>query len=509
LVSEGKEKSVKNITLPDPDSINVEAVIIKIDPDDHQHITIRKPTIRNFKLRMPDQKIPGDYISVLCDLKINGDVDLGDGNFKDMTIAAPFDSFVFSLQDNIPVEISRLQLEYKDTSTKPEKSESEKPLTADQESLLKLEEQKIAAENKLSHTPQTIGSKKEPMPNPEYDKALNALIAAQKAYDDQKAKIVGAAKAEAKASMTKKYLDAVTGSAEAKLTIYNHSFTLNMETFNDEKYIEISDTLVNDLKPVFREAISSTVNAPFWKSKEIKELANRLLHWYVTLAAPSASGYLQALADGYGVGSVLMIFDEASLYSGITTNDANMFGINIKLNSSWLAEKLDKDRYTVLAICEKDYRHSAKDNFYSLYGIIENFGYVKPALVSTGDVQDAKKLKELLAGTQNVNDLSLKEAGLELLSFIVYSFGKEIDNIKKSILNNIQGVSVNADISLKPQEVLDVLLKEKKAGSFTFDKGKKSIDDVHVKGDYTKGGDPLVSGDIGGGKSGTDNIIIP
>jgi hypothetical protein len=511
LVSEGKEKSVKNITLPDPDSIKVEAVIIKIDPDGQKTITLRKPTVRNFKLRMPDQTNYGDYISILCDLTVGGDVEMGDGNFASMKLAPPYDAFIVNVQDDVPVQIGNLHLEYKDSSASKAGPPAPPPaLSPDQQELLRLEEVKDAALDKLSNTKPEIGSKKDPYPNPEYPKVKQAYDDAQKAYDAQKAKIISGAKAVAKGSMTKKYFDAVTGTAEAKLTVYNHEFTLNVETYNDEKYVQISNALVNDLKPVIGDAIASTVNAPFWKSKEIKELANELRHWYVTAVAPSASGYIEAIANGSGVGVVSLVVGDSSIYPGAIANDPSMFGINIKLNNvSWLAEKLDKDVYPVLTLCEKSYKHPVKDDYYNLYGIVEYLGYVNPQLVSTGGLQDAKKLKELLAGTQNVSDLGLKEAGLELLDFIVYSFGKELDNIKRSVLNNIQGVSVNADISLKPQEVLNELMKEKKAGTLTFDKGKKSIDDIHIKGDYKRDRMPQISGDIGGGKAGTDNIVIP
>ncbi len=512
LISEGGKdgKSVKNITLPDPKLIEVEAVIIKIDPDEHKKITIRKPTVRNFKLRMPSQEIKGDYTSILCDLKINGDVDLGDGNFKDITFAAPYNAFVFAVQDDVPVEISNLRFEYKDTSKEPDKTEAPKPLTADQELLLKLEETKIAAADKLEHTPQTIGSKKEPMPNPEYDKASTAYQEALKAYEDQKAKIIGAAKAGAKASRTKKYLDAVEGTVEAKMVVYDSVFTLNVETYKSDKYVEVSQKLVNDLKPVIRSIISSTVNASFWNSKEIIALAKNLQHWYVTLLAPSARGYVDAIANGNGVGSVLVVFDDADLYTGIDPKDSSMFGINININSSWLANVAGKDIIQVLPLCEKSYKHPGKDDYYNLYGIIEYLQFVKPSLVSVGARQEAEMLKKVLSGAQKIEDLGLADTGTTLLNYLVYSFDLEMKNIRQSILENIHGIGVTADVTLKPEQVINELLKEKKAGSIDFDKGKKSIDDVHIDGVYVNDdGKKQTIGSVGAGKDGKENIIIP
>ena len=52
-------------------------------------------------------------------------------------------------------------------------------------------------------------------------------------------------------------------------------------------------------------------------------------------------------------------------------------------------------------------------------------------------------------------------------------------------------------------------MKEKKKGSFTFDKGKQSIDDVHISGKYKQGSDPEATGSVGAGPKGKDNIIIP
>ena len=100
--------------------------------------------------------------------------------------------------------------------------------------------------------------------------------------------------------------------------------------------------------------------------------------------------------------------------------------------------------------------------------------YVSPALVTNSGVLDTARLKSLLDGTQTAKDLDklgMKEAGMELLSYLVYSFKQEGKNMQKAIMEHITGVGVTADISLRPQQVINELLKEKKAGSVNFDKG--------------------------------------
>ena len=87
----------------------------------------------------------------------------------------------------------------------------------------------------------------------------------------------------------------------------------------------------------------------------------------------------------------------------------------------------------------------------------------------------------------------------------------EMKNIRQSILENIHGVGVTADVTLKPEQVINEILKEKKAGSFTFnDKDKKSIDDVHIDGVYVNdSGKKQTIGSVGAGKDGKENIVIP
>ncbi len=516
LVSEGgKEgKSVKNITLPDPNLIKVEAVIIKIDPDEHKQIILQKPTVRNFKLRMPSQEKAGDYTSILCDLTIDGDVELGDGNFKDMTIGSPFDAFVFSVQDNVPVQVSNLRFEYKDTTTKTAKPEPPKPLTADQETLLKLEEARDAANEKLSKTPQTIGSRKEPMPNPEYDKALTAYLEAQKAYDAQRAKIVGAAKAQAQASMTKKYLDAVEGTATGYMLIFNNKLPLNIETLNGEKYVQISDDLITNLKSVLRSVLKTTVDMPFWSSDDMKAIGEGLKRWYIRFfTAPTAKADIDNIAAGNAFGVISLLLRDIEMWVGKLEDDASMFGLNLNIEGYWALDITSYDSIGI-GLCEAKYKHPAKDDYYNLYGFIEYLNYVSPALVSKSGQQDSARMKRLKDGLrrteEDVNDMGIGDAVLELVAFIKFSLMKEVERLKNTVIENIKGVSITADISLKPQEVINELLKERKAGSLTFDKGKKSIDDVHVEGVYVNDqGVKQTIGSVGAGAKGENNIIIP
>jgi len=87
---------------------------------------------------------------------------------------------------------------------------------------------------------------------------------------------------------------------------------------------------------------------------------------------------------------------------------------------------------------------------------------------------------------------------------------KEVERLKNTVIENIKGVMVTADLTIKPEEVLNELLKEKKAGSLSFDKGKKSIDDVHIEGVYVNDkGIKQTLGSVGAGSDGKENISIP
>ncbi|HEX5153069.1 MAG TPA: DUF4157 domain-containing protein [Parafilimonas sp.] len=515
LISEsgGKKTSEKNITLPDPELIHLEAVIIKIDPDKHQHIILQRPTIRKFNLRMPSVKKTGDYTSIKCDLTIDGNVELGNGSFKDMTIGAPFDAFIFSVEDNVPVKVSNLRLEYKDTSTSVPEAEKPDPVLEEaQTRLLELEEAKDAAYAKFSGTRRTLGTNHgEPVDNPEWEKAQTAYLQAQKAYDAQKAGIIKMQKDKAAASMTRKYIDAVEGTAELKLSVLDTLLTLNVETYGGDKYVHIPDSILTDIKAIVNSVITYTANKPFWQSKEIKMLAGRLYYRSLIPLAPTAMAHISSIKDGYGVGAVYNLFNDSSLYLGIMEDDPNMFGVNIDLETSWLADISGYDNQPVLALCEKKYKHPSKDGYYNVWGIIENMQYVSPALVSVSGKLDTARLNSLLSGAQteeDLDELSMKEAGMELLAYLVYSFKQEGDDIFREIKRKLF-IELTADISLRPQQVINALLKENEAGSLTFDKGKDKIENIHIEGAYINRGINKGAASIGGGKEGKDNISIP
>src|SRR5262249_54372193 len=63
-------------------------------------------------------------------------------------------------------------------------------------------------------------------------------------------------------------------------------------------------------------------------------------------------------------------------------------------------------------------------------------------------------------------------------------------------------------VSLRPQEVINALLTERNMGSFTFNKGKDAIENVHVQGDYENKGVAKGTASIGAGPKGEGNIGI-
>jgi hypothetical protein len=521
LFSDGaKGKSLKKITLPSPDLIAIESIKIvidkKVDGKQNKHITIQKPTIRNFNLRMPSQAIEGDFINMICDLKVDGNVEMGDGDFDTFTMGAPSNAFILNVPDNVAVEVNNLRLDYKDTSVSPAKAkDEEKPNNAEKDKLIDLEEKLIAAKQKMENTPERKErSTIEPdAANPDYPIAVQELAKAQYDYDIQKAAMIRGAKADAKASMTKKYLDAVQGKIEANLFIFDSSLNLNIETYDGEKYVEISDSLVSTIHTLLDPIIGSTVNAAFWKSEELKLLATKIEDRYITLATPGLAGYLKAIISGSGIGSVLLIIREAVLSKGTYKDDPNVFGLNIDLNSSTAMDLFNLDFYGVAGLAEKQYKHPLKPDFYNLYGIVEYLQYVNPQLVTAAGKIDTARLDRLLKGEQNDKEfdaMSIGDLGKELVAFLVYSFRLELDNIMHAVKRSFKGVGIKADVSLTPEEVLNIFLKDKKAGSLNFDKGKKSIDNLHVEGAYVRNnGLNQGAGSMGTGAKGEGNIIIP
>jgi hypothetical protein len=518
LVSGGaKGKSEKNITLPDPEHIKVEEVKILIDAGGIKTITLVKPTVKKFKLTIPSQEKAGDYLSVICDLEINGDVTMGDGNFAtmvpfaSMAPGAKADAFVVNVPPTVPVQIKNLRLENKDTTAaKPSVPSPEKGLTADQERLLQLEKEVEDAWAHVVETPSHLYGHAEGMPqdNPDYEEAVNKWEAARTGYAAQKSKMVSAAKAEAAASRTKKYLDAVEGKVSASLVVYGTKLPLNVETYKGEKYVEISDGLVNGLKPVLKSIIGSTVSASFWNSDEIKKAGKSLQRWY-TYGVPYTRGLIDAIAEGNGIGAALVFLEKTTISKGVLPDDKTMYGLILNFDTSWLLDIGSTDDIGV-ALCEQKYKHPDKDDFYNLYGMIEYYGYVSPALVSRTGQRDAANVKNLPSATQGqLDDKGIKEAIALLVGYIKAGFTQEADNIVKNLKRNITRVEVSADITLTPQDVIREILKEKKAGKFELDKGKKSVDNVHIEGTYTNDAFPKASGTIGGGPAGTGNIQIP
>ena len=138
--------------------------------------------------------------------------------------------------------------------------------------------------------------------------------------------------------------------------------------------------------------------------------------------------------------------------------------------------------------------------------------YVSPALVSASGEVDKKRLAELEKGIHKtedeVNDMDLADAVNELVLFIKHNLAREAVRLQNTFIRNISGVSVKADVSLRPEEVINELLKEKKAGSFKFKKDD-TIEDVHVDGNYINHGIAQATGTIGGGEKGKENLKIP
>lgn len=515
LISTGaKGKSENTITLPDPEAIKIEALQILIDTEGKKRITVVKPTIKNVILRHPSQTTAGDYTKLVCDLAVNGNVELGDGNFDTLTFADPYNAFIGMVEDNVPVEIKNLQLEVQDSSKSvPEKDAPAKPLTADQEKLIELEEARAAARSEMINTPAEFYHGDHAVENPEFWVAAEKYQAAVKAYDDHKAKMIGAAKAAAKASMTKKYLDAVSGTVTGSLRVFDSEIPINIETYKGEHYVEISTQVTDNLKSLIRSLIATTVDMPFWSSKEMKAIGEGLKRWWLRFfTAPTAKADVDNIAKGNAARVIELLLRDIDIWPGILETDKSLYGINLNLEGYW---GLDLTSYDSIGIglCELQYKHPTKDNFYSLYGMIEYLQYVSPTLTSASGKADKTRLEELAKNvyksSSQVGDMGVGEAVNELVLFIRSNLAREAERLKNTVLRNIKGVNITADVSLRPQDVISTLLKESQAGSLTFDKGKDTIDNIHVQGDYVNSGVPQATGTIGGGATGTEDILIP
>lgn len=514
IVSAGKGgPTVKNINLPNPDAIKVESLKIEIDDKNNKTITLVKPSITNFQLRMPDTKKIGDYTNVFCDLLIDGELKLGDGDFKTLALGTPFDAFVVNVPGNIPVQVKNLRLEYKDTKPPKPKAapaKNEEGLTADQSRLLELEKVRDDTAEKLADTPATKKYGKEYFDNPAYEPAKKAAAEAKKAYDEQRAKMIGAAKAEAAKSSAKRYIDAVQGTAKAKIVVFDTVLEVNVETHKGEKYIQIDDELVQKLKALITSIIGTTALKPFWSSEEMKKIGRALDRWY-TWAVPSTKGLIKAIASGSALGSVLVFLEKTDISKGTLKEDPSIFGLNFNINTSWGLDISGYDKFGV-GLCEQKYKHPEKDNFYNLWGFVEYLGFVSPALVSRSGQKDAERMQRLKDKAnlteKQLEDLSIGDAVFELVAFIKYNLGLEAENLKNRVISEIKGVMVTADVSLSPQDVITELLKENKAGTFKFGTDK-TIDDLHIEGAYSNLGTPRAAGTIGGGADGKGIISIP
>ena len=513
LISKGpKDRSKKYIDLPDPKLMEVVSVKVLIDPDNNQKIVIEKPTIKDFRLRIPSQDNAGDYFHVFCNLNVDGNVELGDGNFASMSLSDPRDAFVVLVPDGVPVSISKLRLEYKDTSSSTTEEKAPTPLTADQELLLDLETRRDEAREAFVATPAVIGGR-DAWPNPAKQEAFEVYQIALKAYETQQDKIIGAAKKQAESSMAKKYLDAIQGRISADLVVFDTKLPLKVKTYGGANYVQITDATVASLKELIESIIGSTINKPFWSSDEMKAIGKGLKRWY-TWGIPYTRGLIDAIANGNALGAFLVFLEKTEISKGVLTDDPSLFGLNFNINTSWALDVSQYDEFGI-GLCELKYKHPSKDDYYNIYGIMEYLGYVSPALVTKTGQQDAQRLKKLAKGkTLTARQASEKDIGEtvhELILFVRFSIDREIENIKNNIIKNIKSVDFNADISLKPQEVINELLKEHKAGSTTFDKVSKTVSDVNISGQYKNpaANNPQATVKAGGGTKGKANIVIP
>jgi len=589
LVTTGKKSKSENfITLPDKEAIVIQELKIAIDSENRMRITVVKPTIKNVTLRRPSQKTKSDYTKISCDIVVDGNIELGDGDFTTLTFAEPYDAFVGFIEQSVPIEFKNVKLEIQDsvkkteekkpTDTPEEKADREKlrelrkakekankelqkipvstghgrgtrynpkhrealdkyleakklyddqrakmvsiasakveaSLTPDQRKLIKLEKARDAAHSKMLRTPSTIPYGHDAIDNPEWDIVADEFVAARKAYEDHKAKMIAGAKAEAKASMTKKYLDAISGKINGSIKIFGTEIPVNVESYKGEEYIQIDQKVIDGIKSVIFSLIKTTVRLPFWRSEEMKAIGEGLKRWWLRFfTAPTAKADVDNIAKGNAYGVVSLLLRDIDMWAGKLDTDSSLYGINLNIEGYWALDVTSFDSIGI-GICELQYRHPTKADFYSLYGIIEYLQYVTPTLVSAGGQVDQKRLEELAQGiyksSSEINEQGIGEAVNELVLFIKSNLVREAEHLKNTVLENIEGVNVIADVSLRPQEVINALVTEYKAGSFTFDKGKDTIEDVHIKADYINKGVPQATMSVGGGAKGKDNISIP
>jgi hypothetical protein len=520
LISTGaKSKSENFITLPDPDALSLDELKIAIDPDGVRRFTAVRPTLKKVKLRSPSQTTSGDYVSVVADLAVKGNVELGDGQFDTLTFAKPGDAFIGLVGDKAPIEITNVTVEIKDTSTAaPAKASPAKPLTADQERLIELEKARDAAESALERTPAARrGPGNEPVDNPEWDKKNDAYQAAKKAYDDHRASMVKGAKKAAQESMEKKYLDAVSGTVKGSLQVFDSDIPIKIESDKGTLYVELSPKVTDELKKVIRSLVATTVDMPFWTSKEMKAIGEGLKRWWLRFfTAPTAKADVDAIASGKAWNVVMLLLKDMKMWPGVLETDKTLFGINLNIEGYWALDLISEvtgwDEIGI-GLCEVQYKHPTKDNFYSLYGMVEYLNYVSPTLTSASGKADKERLEQLAKGVYKseaeVGEMGMGAAVNELVLFIKSNLAREAVRLRNTFMRHIKGVNLTADVSLRPQEVINALLAERKMGSFKFDKGKDVIENVHAQADYENKGVPRAVLNIGAGPKGDQNLVIP
>ena len=523
------QKSVVEIGLPKPDAVHIPSVTVEtfIDTDKKEKIkslSVQKPTIKGFELSLPDQKHIDDGLKVFCDLGIEGDVNLVEGNFKNMSITTPHDAYLLLISDNTPIQIKNFRLEYKNTakssskasgsSTTP-KSEYEKSLPAKQKYLLKLEKIKNDAEEHYKSTqPAYPGPNGSIIENPAWEDALKNFRSAESDYNSYKKQMIADAKKEAGKSITKEVFDAVEGDVKADLEIYDTKLPLEIETFNHQLYLNFSNKVTQRLKSLIRDIVFHTYDQDFWSSDDMKKLGKGLQRWY-TWGAPYTRGLIDAIAEGNGLGAILVFLDRTEITPGTLKEDSNLFGLNFNINTSWALDATQYDTFGVGLTEIKGNKHPYKMDYYKLYGFVEYLNYISPALKTVAGEQDAARLKRMVEkfglglSQDELDDMGIGDVVKELIAFVNYSIKQEIKSIQSNITNSIKGINVDADLTLKPEELINRLLKDKKAGNISLDKGKKSLDDIHIEGGFNKGNNPEISGSAGAGSKGKENIIIP
>lgn len=241
----------------------------------------------------------------------------------------------------------------------------------------------------------------------------------------------------------------------------------------------------------------------------MKAIGKGLQRWY-TYSTPYTRGLIDAIADGNGFGAVVVFLEKTDIEKGTLRDDPSMFGLNF--NTSYALDRSGYDKFSV-GLCEQSYKHPEKNDFYNLYGFIEYLGYVSPAMVSLSGRQDAARAANLKAGItrkeKELSDMGIGDAVKEMIAFVQYSLGQESKNLENTVRQNIKGVSITADISLTPQQVITELLKERNAGTFTFDKGSQSIDKLYIGGAYINKGAANGIAKRGSSATGDENIVIP